>query len=77
MSLSDEIDLTDLQRDWAWKREAMREILSRIDPRGLTRPARDASERAWLQERGEGSFIESEEWAEAARAYYARKYQRR
>jgi len=76
MSLYDEIDLADLQRDWARKREAMREILKRIDPRGLTRPARDASEREWLRERGEGTFLESEECAIAARAYYARKYQR-
>ncbi|MGI9077690.1 MAG: hypothetical protein ACR2G6_10220 [Gemmatimonadaceae bacterium] len=76
MSLYDEIDLTDLQRDWARKRDAMREILKRIDPRGLTRPARDASEREWLLEGGESMFVESEECAVAARAYYARKYQR-
>lgn len=76
MSLYDDIDLTDLQRDWARKREAMREILKRIDPRGLTRPARDSSEREWLRERGQSTFVESEECAAAARAYYARKYQR-
>jgi hypothetical protein len=42
----------------------------------MTRPARDAEERAWLGERGGGQFIEDEACAAAARRYYERKYGR-
>ena len=70
------LDLTELRRTWNERRIAMRAILQRIDPRGLTRPARDPDERAWLAERGESSFIEDEDAGVAARAYYERKYRK-
>ena len=72
----DQLDLAELRRTWQARREAMREILRRFDPRGMTRPARDSAERAWLEERREGWFAEDEGCARAAREYYARKYQR-
>ncbi len=71
-----EADLAELRRVWEARRTAVREILRRIDPRGMRRPARDPEERAWLDERNEGVFVEDEEAAVAARAYYARRYQR-
>ena len=72
MSALGELDLTELRRTWA----ARRAILQRIDPRGMKRPARDPDERAWLNERGGGVFVEDEAGREAARAYYERKYVR-
>lgn len=74
MSAPHELDLTELRRIWQARREAMRQILRRIDPRGLRRPARDPEERAWLAQRGESPFVEDEACARAARAYYRRKY---
>lgn len=71
-----EEDLTELRRGWQASRERMLEILRRFDVRGMTRPARDPDEREWLAEGDEGLFVESERAASAARAYYARKYQR-
>ena len=71
------LDLTELRRMWNVRRTAMRTILERIDSRGLTRPARDPDERAWLAERGESGFIEDEAAGVAARAYYERKYRKR
>ena len=68
------LDLTELRSIWNARRTAMRAILERIDARGLTRPARDPDERAWLADRGESSFIEDEAAGVAARAYYERKY---
>lgn len=70
------LDLTELRRVWDARRTAMREILERIDSRGLTRPARDPDERAWLAERDENGFIEDEAAGVAARAYYERKYRK-
>ena len=72
--MTDDWDFSLLEQIWSARRQAMRSRLARIDPRGMTRPARDPDERAWLAERGEGTFIESDEAAELARAYYARKY---
>ena len=69
-------DLTELRRVWDERRAAMRIILERIDPRGLTRPARDPEERRWLEDRGDGVFIDDETAGRAARAYYERKYRR-
>lgn len=74
MSEAREIDLTELRRVWQERREAMREILRRIDPRGLRRPARDAEERAWLDGHGGSPFVEDEACAKAAQEYYGRKY---
>ena len=71
-----ELDLTELRRMWDARRAAMRVILQRIDPRGLTRPARDPEERAWLAARGEDGFVEDEAAGRAAREYYDRKYRR-
>lgn len=77
MSTPNDLDLTTLRRTWNARREALRAILRRIDPRGMTRPAREPEERAWLEERGQaGAFIEDDQYAEAARLYYRRKYVR-
>jgi hypothetical protein len=67
-------DLSELERVWQVRRTAMQSMLRRIDPRGMTRPARSPEERKWLSERGEGAFVETPEGAAAARAYYDRKY---
>lgn len=71
-----ETDLAALRRVWEARRAAVKPILERIDPRGLTRPARDPEEREWLSLRGEGVFVEDEAAGRAARAYYARRYSR-
>lgn len=68
------LDLTELRRVWDARRVAVRAILRRLDFRGLTRPARDPAERAWLESRGEVSLVEDQEAALAAREYYNRKY---
>jgi len=76
MTVPRELDLTDLRRVWDARRKAMQEILRRFDPRGMRRPARDATERAWIAERGQSWFVEDEACASAARAYYERRYRR-
>ena len=76
MSVIDELDLSELRRVWARRRAALREILTRIDISGTSRPARDADEREWLHQRGELRVVEDEEMARAADAYYARRYRR-
>ena len=76
MSPTDYLDLTALQRLWAERRAALREILTRIDVTGTSRPARDADERAWLDERGEPRLTEDESMGNAAREYYSRRYRR-
>lgn len=72
----DPFDLTELRRVWQLRREALREILRRFDPQGMGHPARDPDERAWLEERGGRWFSDDEQYAEASREYYARKYRR-
>ena len=72
----DRLDLSALRRTWEMRRAAAKAVLQRIDVRGLRRPARDPSERSWLEERGESVFIEDEEAGRAAREYYERKYTR-
>ncbi|HET9983150.1 MAG TPA: hypothetical protein VFQ38_06175 [Longimicrobiales bacterium] len=58
MSVSD-LDLTMLREMWARRRAAAAEVRHRIDPAGMTRPARTPEERAWLREHGgEGVFLE-------------------
>lgn len=76
MSAPPDFDLTDLQREWRERRAALTAILRRFDTRGMTRPARDVDEGQWMAERGEGSFIEDKASAQAARAYYGRRYSR-
>ena len=70
------LDLTELRRVWESNRVAMGVILQRIDPHGLTRPARDPEERGWLEARGETVFVEDHAAASAAREYYGRRYSR-
>ena len=70
------LDLRSLRRTWELRLAAARDIRLRLDARGLRRPARDPSERAWLEERGDSPFIEDEEAGRAAREYYERKYTR-
>jgi hypothetical protein len=76
MSETIDKDLESLRRMWEERRSAARAILERIDTRGMTRPARDPEERAWLDEHDEGGFIEDEAAARAARVYYERRYNR-
>lgn len=76
MTARNELDLTELRRTWDARREALRGLLRRVDPRGMTRPARDPEERAWIDERGESPFVEDAACGAAARAYYERKYRR-
>ena len=55
----DQIDLPSLQRAWARRVQAAAEVRMRTDPRGMTRPARDEEERAYLAGLGkEGVFQE-------------------
>lgn len=74
MSDRPELDLTALRKVWDERRARAAEVIRRIDPRGMTRPARAPEERAWLEARGGGVFVEDEKAAELARAYYDRKY---
>jgi hypothetical protein len=53
------IDLTELRAMWARHRAALADLRKRIDPAGMTRPARDPDERAFLAERNAlGPFVE-------------------
>jgi hypothetical protein len=55
------IDLSELRMMWERRRAAAEPMRRRIDPRGMTRPARSPEERAWLAQRGETSvFVEVE-----------------
>lgn len=69
-----EHDLSALRRTWDQRRANAAEVMRRIDPRGMTRPARSPEERAWLEARGGSPFVEDEAAGELARAYYRRKY---
>jgi hypothetical protein len=71
------LDLTELRSTWQARRAAARDVLRRLDPRGMTRPPRAPLERAWLEEHGGSPFVEDEACAAAARRYYERKYRRR
>lgn len=57
------MDLTripDLELQWAERYERIRRVNARIDPRGMTRPARDPDERCFLEVAGQlGPFSES------------------
>jgi hypothetical protein len=55
------IDLTELRAMWERRRAAAEAMRRRIDPRGMTRPARSPEERSWLAQRGKASvFVEVE-----------------
>jgi hypothetical protein len=52
-------DLAKLEAMWEVRARRVAAVRARIDVRGLTRPPRDADERAWLEERGTpGPFVE-------------------
>lgn len=74
-----EIDLSELRAMWERRRRAAEDIRSRIDPAGMTKPARDPDEAAFLREIGKpGPFTEVEmpgwrEWL-ANRDRPAREY---
>ena len=56
-----DIDLTALREMWERRRRAAAEGRARNDPTGMTRPARDPEEAAFLRETGqEGPFVEVE-----------------
>ena len=53
------IDWTDLREMWQRHRAAVADLRRRVDPTGMTRPARHPDERAFLAERnGLGPFVE-------------------
>lgn len=55
----DEIDLAELRGMWARRSAAAARFRARADPTGMTRPARDPDERAFLAERNAlGPFVE-------------------
>lgn len=55
----DEVDWTPFREAWARRRARIEDLRARIDPRGMTKPARPPEERAWLEARGEaGPFTE-------------------
>jgi hypothetical protein len=57
----DRIDLSELRAMWERRRRAAEEVRRRIDPTGMTKPARDPEEAAFLREIGkEGPFLEVE-----------------
>lgn len=57
------MDLTripNLESEWAERYERIRRVNARIDPRGMTRPVRDADERRFLEAACQsGPFTES------------------
>ena len=57
----DDYDLSELRAKWERRRVGVRQVNARSDVRGMTRPARDPDEAAFLKETGqEGPFVEVE-----------------
>jgi hypothetical protein len=57
----DDYDLSELRAKWARRRVGVQQVNARSDIRGMTRPARDPDEAAFLRETGqEGPFLEVE-----------------
>ena len=57
----EQLDLTELRKMWQRRALAAEAVRRRMDPTGMTRPARSPEERAWLRETGQESvFIEIE-----------------
>ncbi|HYH82257.1 MAG TPA: hypothetical protein VEX86_20780 [Longimicrobium sp.] len=53
------VDWAELRGMWRRHRAAVADLRKRVDPSGMTRPARDPDERAFLAERdGLGPFVE-------------------
>jgi hypothetical protein len=58
---SEQNDLERLRTMWARRRSAAAAVRARTRPAGMTRPARDPDERAFLRDRAiEGPFLEVE-----------------
>jgi hypothetical protein len=56
-----DIDISELRAMWRKRAAAVEEVRRRADPTGMTRPARDPEEAAFLRETGqEGPFTEVE-----------------
>lgn len=51
----DEIDFTEWEARWARRRVGLEPLLRRADPEGMTRPARDRAEAAFLESIGKTS----------------------
>ena len=52
--------IPNIELEWAKRCERVRRVNARIDPRGMTRPARDPDERRFLEAAGQlGPFTES------------------
>lgn len=47
-----DVDFGDLEAIWLERARRVAEVRRRADPRGMTRPARDPAERAWLKRHG-------------------------
>ena len=66
----DDYDLSELRAKWARRRVGVEQVKARADVRGMTRPARDPDEAAFLKKIGkEGPFTEVDvpgwrEWME-------------
>jgi hypothetical protein len=63
----DSIDLSELREMWARRRAAAAPFRALVNPTGMTRPARDPDERAFLAERNAlGPFVEKDDpsWRE-------------
>ena len=57
----DKIDLSELRAMWDRRRKAAEKVRRRLDPTGMTKPARDPEEAAFLRETGQqGPFVEVE-----------------
>lgn len=57
----DDLDLSELRAMWRRRRKAAERVRRRIDPTGMTRPARSPEEREWLRNMGrESVFVEIE-----------------
>lgn len=54
-----DVDISELRAMWRRRGAAVEEVRRRTDPTGMTRPARDPEEAAFLRETGqEGPFVE-------------------
>lgn len=49
----DDYDLSELRTKWARRRVGVEQVKARADVRGMTRPARDPDEAAFLRETGQ------------------------
>ena len=71
----EDYDLSELRARWARRQIGVEQVKQRADTRGMTRPARDPDESAFLKRTGQqGPFVEvdSPQWREWMRERYQR-----